>query len=306
VTASGSALPRKSSGRSRNVRTPANVERVRASIEQSPRRSARNHAAALRISDRTVRQILHADLRMHPYKMMVAQELSVTDWETRRTLSEDILQHVPPTPVLWCSDEAHFHLSGTVNKQHFRYWAENNPHDLHQRPLDNPRVTVWCDVSRLGAVRPYFFEEGGETVTVASNRYCEMLENFLRPRLEEFDDSEDVWFQQDVATAHTARRSLGILREIFPSRLVSLRGDIEWPARSPDLTPCDFCLWGYLKVEVYKHRPQTLKALKDAIREEGAAIPPEMTNTVIENFRERLRQCITNNGRHLSDVIFKT
>jgi len=121
-----------------------------------------------------------------------------------------------------------------------------------------------------------------------------MLENFLRPRLEEFDESEDFWFQQDGVTAHTARL------------LISLRGDIGWPARSPDLTPCDFFLWGYLKAEVYKYRPQTLKALKDAIREEVAAIPPELTNIVMENFRERLRQFITNNGRHLSDVIFKT
>jgi len=93
---------------------------------------------------------------------------------------------------------------------------------------------------------------------------------------------------------------------MFPSRLISLRGDIGWPARSPDLTPCDFFLWGYFKAEVYKHRPQTLKALKDAIREEGARIPPEMTIIVMENLRERLRQCIANNGRKLSDVIFKT
>jgi len=157
---------------------------------------------------------------------MVVQELSVTDWETRGTLSEDILQHVPPTAALWCSDEAHFHLSGTVKKQHFRYGAENNPRDLHQRPLHSPRVTVWCAVSRSGAVGPYSFEEGGETVTVTSNRYCEMLANFLRPRLEEFDDSEDFWFQQDGATAHTALRSLGMLREMFPSRLISLLGDI--------------------------------------------------------------------------------
>ena len=76
--------------------------------------------------------------------------------------------------------------------------------------------------------------------------------------------------------------------------------------RSPDLTPCDFFLWGYLKAEVYKHRPQTLKALKDTIREEVAAIPPEMTTIVMENFTERLRQCIVNNGCQLSDVIFKT
>ena len=143
-------------------------------------------------------------------------------------------------------------------------------------------------------------------MTVTSNRYCEMLENFLRPRLDAFDDSEDFWFQQDEDTAHTACRSLGILREMLPSRLVYLRGDIGWPALSPDLTPCDFFLWRYLKAEVYKHWPQTLKALKDVIREEVAAIPPEMTNIVMENFREQLRQCIMNNGRHLSDVIFKT
>jgi hypothetical protein len=124
--------------------------------------------------------------------------------------------------------------------------------------------------------------------------------------LEEFDDLEGVWFQQDGATPHATRRSLGILREISPCRLVSLRGDIGWPARSPNLTPCDFFLWGYLKAGVYRHWSQTLKALKEAIREEVATIPQKMTNIVMENFRERLRQCIANNGCHLSDVIFKT
>jgi hypothetical protein len=93
---------------------------------------------------------------------------------------------------------------------------------------------------------------------------------------------------------------------MFPSRIVSLRGDIGWPTRSPDFTPCDFFLWRYLKAEIYKHWPQTLKALKDAIRDEVATTPPEMTNIVMENFRERLRQCFVNNARHLSDVIFKT
>jgi hypothetical protein len=133
-----------------------------------------------------------------------------------------------------------------------------------------------------------------------------VLENFLWSRLKELDESEDLWFQQVGATARPARLSLGILREMFPCRLVSLRGDIGWPKRSPDFKPCDFFLWGYLKVEFYKHGPQTLKALKDAIGEEVAAIPPEMNKIAMENFRGRLWQCIANNGRHLSDIIFKT
>jgi hypothetical protein len=86
-------------------------------------------------------------------------------------------------------------------------------------------------------------------------------------------DVADAWFQQDGATAHTPRRSMQVLREIFPGKLISLCGDVAWPAHSSDLAPCDFFLWGYLKSKVYTHRPENLQALKDAIRREIAAIP---------------------------------
>ena len=88
--------------------------------------------------------------------------------------------------------------------------------------------------------------------------------------------------------------------------LISLRGDIGLPARSPDLTPCDFFLLGYLKVKVYARRPGTIEQLKEAIRQEVAAIPPAMTRKAMDNFRKRLQQCVINNGRHLSYVIFKS
>ena len=94
---------------------------------------------------------------------------------------------------------------------------------------------------------------------------------------------------------------MGILREMFSSR-----GDIGWPARSPDLNPCDFFLWGYLMSKVYSNHPQSIEQLKDAIRQEITAIPHEMTHRVIDNFHERLRQCVDNNGSHLTDLIFKT
>lgn len=282
---------------------------MRASVLQSPKRSAIKHAAALELSDRSVRRMLHRDLHMHPYKIMVTQELSERNFETRRAVCHEILQNVPVGAVLISSDEAHFHLSGTVNKQNFRYWAAENPQELHQRPLHSPRVTVWCAISKFFVWGPYFFEEDGLTVTVNSDRYCHMIETFLRPKLNQFvEDHEEaeIWFQQDGATAHTARRSTETLRQLFPDRLLSLRGDIAWPACSPDLSPCDFFLWGYLKAKVYTHRPTTLETLKEAINHEVAAIPPEMTRKVMENFRERLRLCHNNGGRHLSDVIFKT
>ena len=72
----------------------------------------------------------------------------------------------------------------------------------------------------------------------------------------------------------------------FPGHVISLRGDIGRPLRSPDLTICDFFLWGYLKSKVYEQRPVTLEALKEAIRQEVAAITPEMVLKVMDNYRE--------------------
>ena len=143
-----------------------------------------------------------------------------------------------------------FHLSGCVNKQNMRYWSAENPHELHQTPLHCERVTVWCAISSVGIIGPYFFEENERAVVVNATRYREMIEEFFLPHLEEMDVG-DVWFQQDGATAHTARASMELLREHFPDRLISLRGDLPWSARSPDLAPCDFFLWGYLKSIVY-------------------------------------------------------
>jgi hypothetical protein len=126
LPATGSTLKRKSPSRPRTVRMPENVEAVRASIQQSPKRSARKHAMALGISIWSLRRILHADLKLHPYKMMLAQEFSERDHANRRAISAEILEQVPAAAVLLSSDEAHFH-NGVVNKQNFRYWAERNP-----------------------------------------------------------------------------------------------------------------------------------------------------------------------------------
>jgi hypothetical protein len=47
-----------------------------------------------------------------------------------------------------------------------------------------------------------------------------------------------------------------------------------------------------------------LEGLKEAITQEVAAIPPKITRRIMENYRKRLSQCIDNEGRHLSDVVF--
>ena len=63
--------------------------------------------------------------------------------------------------------------------------------------------------------------------------------------------------------------------------------------------------WGYLKSKVYVRKPRTVDELKVSIREEIAAVPQEMLVNVMQIFEERLRTCVRQEGRHLSDNIFR-
>ncbi len=92
---------------------------------------------------------------------------------------------------------------------------------------------------------------------------------------------------------------------MFPGRVISLRGDIGWPARSPDLAPCDFFLWGHLRNEVFKKRPATVAELKAAIVLAVENVPPDMVERAMKNFRERLMSCVNFGGDHLKNIVFK-
>ncbi|CAI6370202.1 unnamed protein product [Macrosiphum euphorbiae] len=113
-------------------------------------------------------------------------------------------------------------------------------------------------------------------------------------------DLEKIWFQQDAATAHTARVSIAFLQTIFPGRVISRHGDVPWPPRSPNSTPSDFFLWGYLKLKVYVDKPRNIQELKESIRREIVEISDDMVKKVMGNFRDRLEQCIAEEGRHLN------
>ena len=163
-----------------------------------------------------------------------------------------------------------------------------------------------CGICADRIIGPFFFEDDdGKAVTVNGHRYRAMIDTFLRTEVEN-NDLEEYWFQQDGATAHTARLTMNLLREMFPGRLVSKYGDVDWPPRSPDLTAPDFFLWGYLKGKVYANQPKTLRALKTNIRREIAAITTEMLEEVMENAQKRAQLCLKEKGKHLRDIIFHT
>ena len=73
-------------------------------------------------------------------------------------------------------------------------------------------------------------------------------------------------FQQDGAPVHYALPVRKWLDDKLPNRWIGRRGPFEWPARSPDLAPCDFALWGYLKDVAYKTKCATVAELRERIQ----------------------------------------
>ncbi|GFT41118.1 uncharacterized protein TNCV_5034081 [Trichonephila clavipes] len=131
-----------------------------------------------------------------------------------------------------------------------------------------------------------------------------MITNFFIPELNNHDVQE-LWFQQDGATCHTARATIYLLKDTFGDRLISRFGPVNWPPRSCDLTPLDYFLWCYVKSLVYADKPQTLNHLEDNIRIVIADIRPQMLEKVIDNWTSRLDYIRASRGSPMPEIIFK-
>lgn len=128
-----------------------------------------------------------------------------------------------------------------------------------------------------------------------------LLRQSVMPRIREAFGDEEFYFQQDGAPPHYHRDVTSYLDEILPNRWVGRRGSVEYPPRSPDVTPLDFFLWGHLKDKVYATRPAAVAALRVAIERECAQIPNEMLLDVCGSIASLYQQCLDHNGHQFEN-----
>ncbi|GBP63905.1 hypothetical protein EVAR_39568_1 [Eumeta japonica] len=88
------------------------------------------------------------------------------------------------------------------------------------------------------------------------DRELETLRNELDVEWEALEDLPlahlpMIGFQHDGAPPHITLPVRSHLNATFPNRWLGRFRSQPWPARSPDLTPLDFFLWGYVKERVF-------------------------------------------------------
>ena len=291
------------SGRSRTVRSEENVERVRQALIENGSRSSRRNG--LHLSATSFRRIVR-DLKFHPYVAVRRQRLLPRDSAQRMEFCQRLLNTVEQEPRfldnLVVSDEAIFSLNSEVNSKNVVEYAEsrqghppNHYIDCQQGP---GQVMVWAGFTRNGNIFGYYFVNG----RLDTREYLRIIRyNVIQREFREQNvDQGATWWQQDGAPAHISNASMRYLGGQFPGKVMSKRGDWPWPPRSPDLTVCDFFLWGYLKHQIWKeNQPQNLGQLRLAITRELHAIPLQMIQNAFDAMIKRCRSCIDNGGNNI-------
>ncbi|GFT99190.1 putative transposable element [Trichonephila clavipes] len=169
------------------------------------------------------------------------------------------------------------HQNDHQARRRFVEWAHNEiavVPDFYKRILFSDEAHFWLN-GYVNEQNCHIWSEANPQVAINTNFFIPELNNH---------DVQELWFQQDGATCHTARATIDVLKDTFGDRLISRFGPVNWPPRSCDLTPLDYFLWGYVNSLVYADKPQTLDHLEDNIRRVIADIRPQMLEKVIENW----------------------
>lgn len=273
-------------------------------IEENPEVSCRELEARLDISKSSVNRTIKIH-KYHPYHMSLHQELHGDDFYRRVNFCQTILNRnvADPyfLPLILCSDEATFKSDGQVNRHNMHYYATENPHWVRQINYQRQwSLNVWGGVLNNKVIGPFFFDG-----PLNGRMYLNFLEEHLPVLLQDVDlqTRNDLWYQHDGAAPHYARIVRTYLNNWRDQQWIGRGGPIAWPPRSPDLTPLDFFLWGYVKGIVYRTVPTTKEDMKNRIRNAFANVTEPMLRNVRETFLRRLNLCIQENGNIFEHLV---
>ncbi len=275
-------------------------------------KSVRDIELKTTIGRESVRNILNKELKLFPYKVQLMQKLPESSFKKRLDFCNKMLEKIQSDSDLlnkiWFSDESHFYLDGHINKQNMRIWGSEKPEKIIEKSSHPQYVTVWCAISAQGLIGPYFFEDSNEKkIVVNQSNYQNMIENYFVPELRNKvgNNFDEQIFMQDGASPHTAKKTMELLEKFFGEKIISNKSVDFWPPYSPDLNPCDYFLWGFLKDRVFSENIGNISLLKERIKQVFTEISEEICKKVVNNLRFRLNYCIMKNGKHFSNIMKK-
>lgn len=206
--------------------------------------------------------------------------------------------------ILW-TDESNFSTSGIFNRRNRYSWEQKNNRKRKIKQIKKSgrkSINVWCGIFQNKIVGPMFYDyklTGESYLDTVITEVDELLnQNYTQNQLNSM-----IW-QQDGAPPHNVVAVQEHLNNQFHV-WIGNKGTIKWPPNSPDLTPCDSFLWGFLKEKVYFDSNTNINTITAKVRAEIENLNGH-NNTIsdaLENLRRRYYLCIDNNGGHFEHLL---
>jgi len=229
-------------------------------VQSSPRACTRRISRHLHVPHTRVWRTLHAE-GIYPYHLQWVQHLGPGDFAERLEFCKLLNGSHKLCRYILFTDEAQFNLDSVNNTRNFHVWVDENHHATRKATFSYVLVSM-CGVQ--------FWTISWLVLSswqvVLQERHTS---DFCRR------NCPDVWrmclwilnkrgcmhFQHDRAPPLSSREVSNFLNYRFPGRWMGHDGPHNWPVRSPDLSPLDYCVWGWMKELVYSVKVVTWHAL---------------------------------------------
>ena len=264
-------------------------------IEQFPSSSCKYISMMLGMSKTTVKKILTDELhlkKLHfhwvPYALTPQQKVNRVDQSKQLLNALKSLSQFQMTKVITC-DESWFFLWYLVDG----IWKKSGEHIEHQKHLKNdPKIMIFTAFSILGPVLVYPMPQN---VSFTSEHFATNILPLIKSEVEKLkgvSKTSKVRIHMDNAKPHNAKRTLEKLDELHFERLPQ-------PPYSPDVSPNDFFLYGYIKEKLkgshFTSREDLISAIVDIIQK----IDKSVWISVYKEWMRRLQLVIDNNGDYV-------
>ena len=125
-----------------------------------------------------------------------------------------------------------------TNTRNSHRWFHENPRDTVETNVQRRfSINVCCGMIDDILIGPVMLED-----RMKGQNYLDFLQNELPKQLEDVLLAPRIamYFQHDGAPSHYTRHVMQHLNDTFSNRWIGRGSTINWPPRSPNLTPLDF------------------------------------------------------------------
>lgn len=271
------------------------AEKVKNAFAASPDMSTRRASRELGVSPAAIHKIMRSNTNREPRLRRYRYLVSTPEPEDQNHRIQFVTE-IPYQIETWLdnvifSGEMNFYLSGEVSRKDLCIFGsdKSQSQDLSSEvDKESESVKLFCAISKNKVYGPYFLSQESDFF------YQRLLEESLLPQLDRDGVPETMMLQVDIPFTQFNDSLRHLLDTRLPEHWIGPVSDSlpAWPQRSPELSPLDFFLWGFVHDYVYDSGPlASVAELRHRIARALSSVPSTLLSQAWDRLYAQVDAC---------------